>query len=112
MSDDRPVCADNTESWEQRAIRVIRAAVTVSRAAVDVKLSTPIASLGLDSLERLELALDLEDEFAAEGLELPVDLHPGTEVGLVCLRGTVGELIVGITVQLERLRAARPAGAR
>lgn len=72
------------ESREQRAMRVIRARVESAGGNPGaVTLATTITDLGLDSLERIELVMDLEEEFP--GLDVPDDFHWSRTVGELIL---------------------------
>lgn len=88
-------------SREQRVIGVIRAFLGRydEDRARELTLSTRVEDLALDSLDRVELAMDIEEEFEPECAKVfEVDDQLGKHE-------TVGELVMAICEQLKRLEA-------
>ena len=82
-----------TESLEQQVIRII--AEAKNRDAGTITAGTPMAELGLDSLDGMSIIFDLENAF---DIEIPEDAPEKAT--------TVGDLVEGVRQLIEARGAA------
>lgn len=82
-----------SESLEEQVIRIIASAKNIDAAGISA--DTPMAKLGLDSLDGMSIIFDLENAFE---IEIPEDAPEKAQ--------TVGELIAGVRELVEARDAA------